>query len=210
VLVITQRNLLELAKATATLSTLTGGRLVLGVGIGWLAEEMQALGYSFQTRGRRADQMLGALRDCWTGHPAPRSEDYVRIPDGVILEPHPDPPPPILIGGISAPALRRAATHGDGWLATANTQHLNTSDLAERIELLRLERERVGRAAPLKMVLKLHSPEAAVAQLPAVARQVRDLGFHELILDPPWANPARAQHTIADTKAAVAPSTAGS
>jgi probable F420-dependent oxidoreductase len=201
-LVITQRNLLELAKTTATLSILTGGRLVLGVGVGWLAEEMQALGYDFHTRGRRANQMLTALRDCWTGHPAPHSEDQVRIPEGVILEPHPDPPPPILIGGISGPALRRAATHGDGWLATANTQHLNPTDLTERIEFLRLECESVERTRPLRLVLKLHSPEPTAAQLPQIALQLRDLGFHELILDPPWANPDRAQYTIANTVAA--------
>ena len=60
VLILPQRNVLELAKTTATLDALSGGRFVLGIGVGWFAEEMEALGYRFRTRGRRTDEMIAS------------------------------------------------------------------------------------------------------------------------------------------------------
>ena len=71
VLILPQRNALELAKSTATLDALSGGRFVLGIGAGWFAEEIEVLGYRFETRGRRTDEMIEVLRRCWTGKPQP-------------------------------------------------------------------------------------------------------------------------------------------
>src|SRR3954469_15553346 len=89
VLVLPQRNVLELAKVAATIDRLSGGRLVLGLGAGWLRAEMEALGYRFDERGRRADQMLITLRECWTGRPGPADGPHVHVPPGVVLEPRP-------------------------------------------------------------------------------------------------------------------------
>jgi probable F420-dependent oxidoreductase len=119
VLILPQRNVLELAKTTATLDALSGGRFVLGIGVGWFAEEMEALGYRFESRGRRTDEMIEVLRRCWTGRPQPFQGKEIAVSEGLVFEPRPSQPngPPILVGGMSRAALRRAALRGDGWLA---------------------------------------------------------------------------------------------
>ena len=61
----------------------------LGVGAGWFAEEIEALGYNFETRGRRMDEMIEVLRRCWTGKPQPFAGDEVFVPEGLIFEPRP-------------------------------------------------------------------------------------------------------------------------
>lgn len=119
VLILPQRNALELAKTSATLDVLSNGRLTLGVGAGWFAEEIEALGYNFETRGQRMNEMIEVLRRCWSGRPQPFEGSEIFVPEGLIFEPRPIQPggPPILVGGMSRAALRRAATQGDGWLA---------------------------------------------------------------------------------------------
>ena len=111
-----QRNVLELAKTTATLDALSGGRFVFGIGAGWYAEEIEALGYRFRTRGRRTDEMIEVLRGCWTGRPRPFEGKEIVVPEGLVFEPRPAQSggPPILVGGMSRAALRRAALRGDG------------------------------------------------------------------------------------------------
>ncbi|HET9927541.1 MAG TPA: TIGR03619 family F420-dependent LLM class oxidoreductase, partial [Rubrobacter sp.] len=146
VLILPQRNVLELAKTTATLDALSGGRFVLGIGVGWFAEEMEALGYQFDTRGRRTDEMIEVLRHCWTGRPQPFQGKEIAVPEGLIFEPRPSQPngPPILVGGMSRAALRRAALHGDGWLAFQR-EELDARQLADLLETLEDLREEAGR-----------------------------------------------------------------
>jgi probable F420-dependent oxidoreductase len=188
VLVIPQRNILELAKVAASIDRLSGGRLVLGVGAGWNAAEMEALGYGFADRGRRFDEMLDALSDCWTGRPAPFSGRYVEIPANIVLHPPPVSPagPPMLIGGMSDPALRRAARRGAGWLALASAESFDGDALRERLLLLERLRGEYGRTGAFERVLKLHASPAQAPDLPGLVRQVQDIGFDEVIVEPPW------------------------
>jgi len=207
VLILPQRNVLELAKTSATLDALSGGRFVLGIGVGWFAEEMEALGYRFETRGRCTDEMIEVLRRCWTGRPPPFEGEEIFVPEGLIFEPRPSQPggPPILVGGMSRAALRRAALRGDGWLAFQR-EEIDTSQLADLLETLQDLRGEAGRLdAPFSNVVRLHTSPGIAARLPEVALRIRELGFDELIINPPWEDLAEAESLIGHVTTAVAP-----
>jgi probable F420-dependent oxidoreductase len=111
VLVLPLRHPVLVAKQTASLDVLSRGRLVLGVGVGWLADEFAVLGRPFTSRGRQTDEGIRTLRACWSGQ-----ELHVNGRSTLVaMYPRPVRAVPVLVGGHSAAALRRAATHGDGW-----------------------------------------------------------------------------------------------
>ncbi len=207
VLILPQRNVLELAKTTATLDALSGGRFVLGIGAGWFAEEIEAFGYRFRSRGRRTDEMIEVLRRCWTGRPKPFEGEEIVVPEGLIFEPRPSQPsgPPILVGGMSRAALRRAALCGDGWLAFQR-EEFDTGQLADQLETLENLRGEAGRLdEPFSNVMRLHTSPGMAARLPEVAIQIQELGFDELIINPPWEDLAEAEKLIGHVKSAVTP-----
>ncbi len=116
VLVVPIRHPLEAAKALATIDVLSGGRLIVGAGAGWLAEEFAALGVPFADRAARTEEYLRVFKEVWT-NPRPRFDGaFVKFAD-IAVEPKPvqKPHPPIWIGGRGARALRRVAELGDGW-----------------------------------------------------------------------------------------------
>jgi probable F420-dependent oxidoreductase len=207
VLILPQRNVLELAKVSATLDALSGGRFVLGIGVGWFAEEIEALGYRFETRGRRTDEMIEVLRRCWTGRPHPFEGEEIAVPEALIFEPRPSQPggPPILVGGMSRAALRRAALRGDGWLAFQRDE-IDTAQLADLLETLEDLRGQAGRLdEPFSNVVRLHTSPGMAARLPEVALRIQELGFDELIINPPWEDLAEAESLIGHVTTAVAP-----
>lgn len=119
VLVIPYRNPLLAAKMLATLDVLSGGRIILAAGVGWLKEALEALGADYENRGPITDEYLDLMRSVWRSAD-PRFEGrLIQIAPGLRMHPTPvqQPSIPIWIGGISNRALRRAATRGDGWLA---------------------------------------------------------------------------------------------
>jgi probable F420-dependent oxidoreductase len=205
VLILPQRNVLELAKTSATLDALSGGRFVLGIGGGWFAEELEALGHRFETRGRRTDEMIEVLRRCWTGRPQPFEGEEIAVPEGLVFEPRPSQPggPPILVGGMSRAALRRAALRGDGWLAFQR-EELDTSQLGDLLETLENLRGEAGRLEePFSNVMRLHTSPGMASLLPEVAVRIQELGFDELIINPPWEDLAEAEKLIGSVKSAV-------
>jgi len=117
VLVLPYRNPIVTAKMLASLDALSGGRLEVGVGAGWLREEFEVLGAPpFEARGRVTDECIAAFRELWTS-PFPAFDgQYARF-RGITLHPKPMQPGgiPILVGGTTPPALRRAALLGNGW-----------------------------------------------------------------------------------------------
>lgn len=117
ILVLPYRNPVALAKEVATLDFLSGGRITLGVAVGHLEREFEILGVPFQERGAMSDESIAAMRELWT-RPDPRFEGRFVSFDEIAFEPKPvqKPCPPILVGGNSRPAMRRAARLGDGWL----------------------------------------------------------------------------------------------
>ena len=118
VLVLPQRQPTLVAKQVSTLDTLSGGRVRLGVGVGWQESEYEALGEDFHTRGARMDEAIAVLRACWGDAQVDVSEKHYRL---VAMGMEPKPPQgrrlPIWIGGRSEAAYRRVGRLGDGWLA---------------------------------------------------------------------------------------------
>ncbi len=115
ILILAQRQPLVVAKELATLDALSGGRLELGVGVGWLREEFDALGVSFEDRGRRTDEYIAALRTLWSEKEATFSGEFTSFAD-CISEPKPlKGTIPIHIGGSTEIAARRAGRLGDGF-----------------------------------------------------------------------------------------------
>ncbi len=119
VLILPMRHPIIVAKELATLDVLSGGRLIFGVGVGWLKEEFDALGASFAGRGPRTDEYLEAIISLWTQDDPSFEGSHVRV-QGIGFAPKPlqKPRPPIWVGGVSPGALKRAGRYGDAWHAT--------------------------------------------------------------------------------------------
>jgi len=115
ILILPQRNPLVLAKELATLDQLSGGRVELGIGVGWLREEFEALGVPWERRGARSDEMLAAMQALWAGPDAEYHGEFVDFPP-VTCSPRPVREKiPVMVGGDSPAAIRRAARLGDGY-----------------------------------------------------------------------------------------------
>jgi probable F420-dependent oxidoreductase len=128
ILILPQRNPVVLAKELATLDSMSGGRVELGIGVGWLEEEFDALGIPFAARGKRTDEYVGALRALWTEDPASYSGEFVDFANC-----HSNPKPangtvPIHVGGHTDAAARRAGRLGDGFFP-GSTGHDETDRL---------------------------------------------------------------------------------
>lgn len=114
------RDLFTVAKVVATAASIAGDRVLLGVGAGWMREEFAQTGQDFASRGKRLNEMIPALRKLWTGDWAEHHGEHFDF-DAVKMTPAPSGPIPILVGGQSEAALRRATTLGDGWMGMAYT-----------------------------------------------------------------------------------------
>ncbi len=110
------RDLITVAKSVGTTAVLSGNRIRLGVGVGWCREEFEQTGQDFSNRGKRLDDMIPALRALWHDGWVEYHGSHYDVPPCQIL-PAPSRPVPIIGGGHSEPALRRAATLCDGWIA---------------------------------------------------------------------------------------------
>ena len=132
ILILPQRNPVVLAKTLASLDRLSGGRLLLGVGVGWVREEAEAVGTRFSDRGRRADEAIEAMRVLWREPLSSYRGEFVRF-DGVVSRPKPlrEGGPPIIVGGHSRAAARRAGRLGDGFypLGVAGDELVSLCDL---------------------------------------------------------------------------------
>ncbi len=134
------RHPLEVAKAVSTAAVLSGNRVALGAGAGWMREEYDALGVAFETRGKRFDEAIHVLRRVWSGRTVEYRGEFFDF-DRIRMSPAPSEPIPILVGGSSKPALRRAARLGDGWFGPGNTP----DEAAALLQELRTLREQAGR-----------------------------------------------------------------
>lgn len=189
VLVLPMRNPVVLAKQLASIDALSGGRVAVGVGVGWLAEEFRVLQAPFEKRGALLDEWIPLLRDCWTGTPKARSSGSYPLPDGVLCYPTPIGSMPVLVGGMSPVSLQRAGRSGDGWLAQQDAGDL-APGVIERGRLVIAEAAAAaGRPVPERVVLRIAGPAAAVAD------RLVDLaaaGVTDVIVDVDWADPAGA------------------
>lgn len=140
--ILTQANPLYLAKQASAIDHLSGGRLMLGLGVGWLEEEFRALGVPFDHRGARADEYIDAMRAAWTGETVNHRGRFVDWHDFKMLpRPHQRPGVPIIVGGTTDAAIRRVVARGDGWYVI----HKDLDDFRDHIGRLRSECQRQNR-----------------------------------------------------------------
>ena len=137
-----QANPLLFAKQAASLDVLSGGRLILGLGLGWLAEEYQAMGTPFERRGARFDDYLEAVKKVWSGEVVEHESEFLSW-HGFKSHPTPaqKPHPPILIGGVTRQTLHRVVNAAQGWYAPGDSK----PELSEKIRLLKEMASEAGR-----------------------------------------------------------------
>lgn len=185
VLVVPERPALLTAKEVMTLDHLCNGRFEFGAGLGWSREEYAALGVDWQGRGKRFDEYLEAMRLLWKQGQASYHGEYLRF-DDAILKPLPLTPggPPILIGGNSPAAMRRAARLGDGWYGV----WMGFPALEPVLEELGEHLEREGRRDDARFRIKLNLPVPPATPEEDILFKVceaRRLGIHEFVLELP-------------------------
>ena len=203
VLIVPHRNPLIAAKSLATLDLLSEGRLVVGVGVGWMREEFQALGLPpFEERGAVTDEYIRAFKVLWTEDDPHFEGKYISFDDISFLpKPVQKPHPPIWVGGESRPALRRTAELADGWypLGSNPTFPMGTPEqLKAGLERLAGYAERFGRdPSTIETIYRTHQFEllkqaAGPDRLPFVGdadqiagdiRQYQDMGVTSMIWD---------------------------
>ena len=152
VLVIPYHEPVVLAKQIATLDFLSGGRFVLGAAAGHLEREFEILGVPYHERGARTDEYLRAMKELWTKDKPSFSGRFVNF-DRIAFDPKPvqQPHPPILIGGQSKAAMRRAAALGDGWLPWL----VKREQLAENIAFIREQPGFGPRDRPFEVIMPI-------------------------------------------------------
>ncbi len=185
-----------LAKATATLDVLSGGRLTLGMGLGWLPEEYAAAGVPFQRRGPRMDEYLRCLFALWTQDPVEFTGEFYTVPRSHVAPPPVQRPhPPVLLGGTAPPALRRAGRLAEGWIASS--RH-DPGRLGQDVATVRAAAREAGRDPDalhvlLRGVVELHDRPRAGRRSPLHGTRdqvLEDLaalagqGVSEVLLDP--------------------------
>ncbi|WP_416898078.1 MAG: TIGR03619 family F420-dependent LLM class oxidoreductase [Minwuia sp.] len=171
VLVLPQRDPTLAAKQVSTIDTLSGGRMRLGVGIGWQPAEYEALGFEYGNRGKRMDEAIRVVRACLRDERIEHKGEYYTL-DAVAMEPKSPQGAdlPIWVGGNSRPAYRRVGTLGDGWLASQVTSPEMARDAMDQIR------------------------EAAVK----AGRDPEKLGYQSMIAPPPRAGDDKARNFYAD------------
>jgi len=160
-----------LAKQAATVDILSGGRLDLGLGIGWMPEEFTASGASMDRRGARATEYVSVLRHLWAEGLSEFSGEFYEVPRGSVA-PNPVQPggPPILLGGLAPAALRRAGRIADGWVTSSRT---DLARIADGVSVIRESAKEAGRDPDaLRIVCRGVVRAGAEAQAPGGDRQL--------------------------------------
>jgi probable F420-dependent oxidoreductase len=174
-----------LAKQATTVDVLSGGRLDLGLGIGWMAEEFAATGASMARRGRRTAEYVAVLRTLWAGGVREFSGEFYEIPRSTVA-PVPVQPggPPILLGGLARPALERAGRIADGWVTSSRT---DLSRIAEGIGVIRAAAAEAGRdPEALRIVCRGVVRAGAEAAAPGGGRLLLSGSFDQIREDTQW------------------------
>jgi probable F420-dependent oxidoreductase len=176
VIILPQRNPLVLAKQIASLDVLSGGRLILGIGVAYLEPEMRAIGVPMEGRGARADEYLAAMRALWEEEAPSFHGRHVNF-EGVDAHPRPvQRPLPVVVGGHTRAAHRRAARAADGWYGFM----VGLRAMTEQRELMRTAIEEAGRERPLHVSV---TPARRLDE--ESVRAYSELGVDRLIVAPP-------------------------
>ena len=179
ILILPQRHPVYTAKEVATIDRLSGGRMLLGIGSGWLREEFEAVDVPFNERGSRTDEAIRALRVLWSDTPTSFDGKHYSWP-AMWSRPLPVQRPgvPIIIGGHSAAAAKRAARLGDGFFPILSAQ--SPTELPRLLDTMRGECELIGRKPEsIELTTGLFHADADIV------RQLGDLGFSRVVVAPP-------------------------
>ena len=143
VLIVPYRNPYDVARRVATLDVLSGGRMILGVGVGWMEEEFKLLGIPFKERAQRTREYIAVMKAVWTQENPRFDGQFIKLDTDVNMLPMPlqKPHPPIWVGGESMPALRRVVEFGDGW----HIALLTVEQITSLYERLRGAMDKAGR-----------------------------------------------------------------
>lgn len=183
-LVLPLRHPVVFAKQAASIDVASGGRLRLGLGAGWLEEEFDALGVPFEGRGRRLEEWIAIARSCWTGTPAAWHSELYDLPPEILCLPAPVNAVPLLIGGHSRVALKRAGRIGDGWLAQQSLSALAPHELVGPIEVMHAAAGEAGRdPASLWVTLRIVDTGGRSEELAPRLRELAAVGVDEIIVD---------------------------
>ena len=201
VLVLPYHNPIRLAKTVATLDVLSAGRVILGVGVGAIEQEMEAMGTAFKERGPFTDEAIAVMRTLWTQEDPRFDGRYSRFA-GMKFSPKPRQTVPIVIGGVSRAAIRRAARLGDGWQPLG----LSPEALGQGMAALREEARAAGRdaaAIPVAIALSLAASRpgryalgTVPAEIAANAKAFAALGVDTLIVSGNTSDPGDARSAL--------------
>ncbi len=203
VLVLPYHNPIRLAKTAATLDVLSGGRLILGVGVGLIEKEIRAMGSPFAERGAFTDEAIAVMRSLWTEDEPSFDGKYSRFA-GMKFSPKPlqKPSIPVVIGGVSRAAIRRAARLGDGWQPLG----LSPEALGQGIAALREEARACGRDVskiPISIAMSLatsrlgrHALGTEPSGIVKNARAYASLGVETLVISANTDDPGEARSAL--------------
>ena len=186
-LVLPQRNAIVVAKQVAALDVLSGGRFILGIGVGWLEEEFAILNADFEHRGAVADEATLAMRALWSESPASFHGQFYHFADATFFPKPAAGGPPLWLCGNTRAAIRRAVRFGDAW----NPYGIGLDDFKAGVAYLRTQTE--GRARPLiaaHLRIRIGTPAAEPAhiagsleEVTAILEQYRQAGLEYLICE---------------------------
>lgn len=183
IILLAQRNPVVLAKELSSIDVLANGRLLFGVGVGYVRREFDVLGVPYHERGARVDEYIQAMRALWTQAQPEFQGQFIHV-SGVQQKPSPiqAPHPPIIIGGMSCAAYRRAIALGDGWFGF----NLKEDDVAASIRGLQAAAAAAGTLERFERLEISITPRGAID--PDRVRRFADMGVSRLVLRPQFSN----------------------
>lgn len=199
ILIVPQRNPLVLAKECATLAKLSGDRFELGIGVGWLKEEFEALGVSWPNRGRRTDEYCAAMQALWSQDKAAYSGEFVDFSNAISRPQPATGSVPLVVGGHSDAAAKRAGRYGSGFFPASGTDE----ELTHLFEVSRTAAIEHGRdPEAIENTTMVWSPRRETLDR---VKELEELGVHRLCVAPPTSNPAKIRDAIEELAEIIAP-----
>jgi probable F420-dependent oxidoreductase len=205
--VVPYRNPFLTAKAAATLDVMSDGRLILGMGTGYLEAEFRALGVDFAARNRLFDESLDVMKRAWTGKPVTHAGEGFTASD-VILQPCPrqQPHPPLWIGGNSRLTMRRVAERANGWMPMPNRRSAAASrhspplesidDLVALLGYLTRYADTIGRAEPIDVVHSMRDAPDSGEELVDFVGRLSEVGVTWVVVNGRGSTPDEAEEFI--------------
>lgn len=181
VIILPYRHPLEVAKAVAGIDRLSGGRVIMGVGVGWAKQEYEVLGVPFNKRGAIADEALGVLHACWDSEVATFQGQHFAF-DDLHTAPLPARKPPIWVGGGSDAGMRRAVRFGDAWHPYNKPATMLADEALPRLKEIAAEEGKAVPALTPRITIDATASDAVDTGWDEI-RRMQDLGATHILID---------------------------